>query len=173
MKKNALIYGLIAGGVVSLSLVLGFELSKANGGTNQELGEFLGFAGMILSFSTIFMGVHAERKAKEGSSFSYWEGFRVGLVISLVASAIYVITWMVYSHFYAQGFMENYAQIMIEKKEVAGMMGDELEAYKAEMDKSVEQYENPFYKAGVTFIEIFPIGLLMSLVAAAVYRSKA
>lgn len=34
-------------------------------------------------------------------------------------------------------------------------------------------YRNPLYNAGMTFMEIFPVGLVVSLVSAAFLRKKA
>jgi len=34
-------------------------------------------------------------------------------------------------------------------------------------------YENPLYNAAITFLEPFPVGVLMTLISAAVLRRKA
>jgi hypothetical protein len=38
--------------------------------------------------------------------------------------------------------------------------------------KLVEQYSNPFFRVPMTFLEIFPVGVLVSLVSAAVLRNS-
>ena len=39
------------------------------------------------------------------------------------------------------------------------------------MAKFSEQYENPLYRLPITFMEIFPVGLLVALFSAAILRN--
>jgi hypothetical protein len=41
----------------------------------------------------------------------------------------------------------------------------------AEMDAMRRQYANPLFRMPMTFIEIFPVGLLMAFVSAALLRN--
>jgi len=67
--------------------------------------------------------------------------------------------------------MENYTAAMIEAKRQAGVTGPELEAFIAEMERAKADYANPLYRLPATFIEIFPVGLLIALISAALLRN--
>ena len=41
------------------------------------------------------------------------------------------------------------------------------------MKKFKEMYENPFFNAAITFTEPFPVGLIITLISAAILRKKA
>ena len=40
------------------------------------------------------------------------------------------------------------------------------------MEKFKQQYANPLFRVPATFLEIFPVGLLISLISAAVLRNS-
>ena len=96
----------------------------------------------------------------------------LGLGITLVASVIYVAVWEVNLSLTDYAFIEVYTQSVIADKQAAGVSGADLEAVVAEMAKMKEQYANPIFRLPMTFLEIFPVGLLITLLAAAVLRSS-
>ena len=48
----------------------------------------------------------------------------------------------------------------------------EIEAKRIEMAKFAENYKNPFFAGIVTYVEILPLSLIISLVSAAALRRK-
>ena len=80
---------------------------------------------------------------------------------------------MVYSYTSAGSeFMDQYMEHTIEKLETSGedqaVIDEEIE----NMTKMMEAYENPLIRIGVTFVEIFPVGLLITLICAAILKKK-
>jgi len=55
----------------------------------------VGYAAMLLAFSLVYVGVKSYRDRENGGVICFGKAFQVGLLISLVASTIYVITWMI------------------------------------------------------------------------------
>ena len=51
------------------------------------------------------------------------------------------------------------------------MTGAQLAQFVDEMEKFKTDYANPFFRLPMTFIEIFPVGVLVSLVSAALLRN--
>ena len=51
------------------------------------------------------------------------------------------------------------------------MTGAALEQFVAEMEKFKTDYANPLFRLPMTFIEIFPVGVLVSLISAALLRN--
>ena len=76
-----------------------------------------------------------------------------------------------YHKFYPD-FMEKYASSVIDKARASGATQAQLDAKMLEMGKMNEMYRNPFYRMAWTFIEAFPVGLLFTLVSAALLRRK-
>jgi len=48
---------------------------------------------------------------------------------------------------------------------------EEVRALSAEMEELKERYANPWLRMSMTFLEIFPVGLLISLISALVLRN--
>jgi hypothetical protein len=68
-------------------------------------------------------------------------------------------------------FAGEYAKALIAQQEAHGVTGDALAKFKAEMERFKIQYANPFYRLPMTFAEIFPVGVLVSLVSAGLLRN--
>ncbi|MBL7932543.1 MAG: DUF4199 domain-containing protein [Bacteroidia bacterium] len=171
MKKHVLIFGSISGLIVSGLMVISMSMCMAPGSTFEN-GMIYGYAGMILAFSMIFVGIKNFRDKHNGGFISFGKAFMIGLYISLIASTMYVITWMVDNYFFLPDFGDKYAEFMVAQAKKDGATDAEIATKTAEMAKFIEMYKNPFFKAMMTYLEILPIGLLASLIAAAIFKKK-
>ena len=169
MKKTVLTYGPIAGVIIVLLMSLFIGLMGKE--QDYQMGEILGYASMIVALSTIFVGIRKYRDDELGGIITFGKAFQVGLLITLVASAIYVAAWMFYSAGGgADEMMTAYLDQMVEKMEASGATQAEIDAKVSEMEQFQEMYKNPIVKIGITFLEIFPVGLIISLIAAGLLR---
>lgn len=169
MKKTVLTYGPIAGVIIVLLMSLFIGLMGKE--QDYQMGEILGYASMIVALSTIFVGIRKYRDDELGGMITFGKAFQVGLLITLVASAIYVAAWMFYSAGGgADEMMTAYLDQMVEKMQASGATQAEIDAKVNEMEQFQEMYKNPIVKIGITFLEIFPVGLIISLIAAALLR---
>ena len=109
MKKPILVYGLIAGIIVSAMLLLTFSGSTVD----FQYGELIGYASMIIAFSTIFIAVRSYRENELGGIITFGQAFKVGISVTMVASIIYVIAWMIISNTVATDFMAEYYQYSV------------------------------------------------------------
>lgn len=171
MKKHVLIFGGISGLIVSGLMIISMAICTAQG-SNFENGMIYGYAGMILAFSMIFVGIKSYRDKHNGGLISFGKAFMVGLYISLIASTMYVITWMIDNYFFIPDFGDKYAEFIIAQAKKDGATDAEIVTKTAEMTKFIEMYKNPFFKAMMTYLEILPIGLLASLIAASIFQKK-
>jgi Protein of unknown function (DUF4199) len=171
MKKTILTFGLISGALISglMSLAMAFSNQIGHG----ERGMIVGYTSMVLSFLLVFFGVRAYRD-NEGQGFiTFGRAFGLGMCIMLIACVCYVVTWEIIYHFFMPDFMDKYGAYAIEKARAAGANAAALEAKAAEMRHAKELYANPLYNVAITFIEPFPVGLLITLISATILRKKA
>ena len=168
MLKIALIYGAIAGSITIASMTLGIVLS---GGEGWGASAILGYLIMLVALSMIFVAVKRHRDRDLGGVIKFGPAFGLGIAIAAVAGIFYVAGWETYLNISDYAFMEEYTKGIIASKEAAGVAGAELEKLIADMNAMKEQYKNPLYRLPVTFIEIFPVGLAVALVSAAILRN--
>jgi hypothetical protein len=171
MKRTILLYGGASGAFIIGTAILSLALSGAES-THLSALEWLGYLVMILALSVIFVGIKRYRDEERGGVIRFGQAFLVGLGITAVASVIYVIGWEINLALTDYAFMDQYAASLIEAKAAAGANAAELEALVAEMARTKEQYANPLFRVPITLLEIFPVGLLVSLIAAAVLRTR-
>ena len=172
MTKKALVYGLIAGVIVSTIMVISmFNCSKEmEGGTGMMIK---GFASMFLAFSMIFVAVRSYRKNEGGGYITFGKAFALGAIIAFIASTLYVITWMIDAHFFIPDFADRYAAAMLAKAQAAHMDAAKMAAKIKEMDDFKIMYKNPVMVVLMTYMEILPLGLVLALVSALVFKKKA
>jgi len=174
MKKNILIYGLIAGIVVStLMLISVNSLGHGEGNFNYTRSLVIGYASMLIAFSLVFVGIRNYRDKYNGGVISFGKAFKIGIMIVLIASTIYVIAWLIDSYFFMPDFAENYAAHTIEKLKSSGASQIEIDKQTKEMTGFVSMYKNPFYVSMMTYLEILPVGLLVTLISSFILKRKA
>ena len=169
MKRLSLIYGSAAGALIIGSAVLSASLS----GTSTHLAEmeWLGYLVMIVALSSIFLGIKRYRDGDLGGVIRFGSAFLMGLGITTVASIIYVAVWELYLLVTDYAFIEAYTSSVLAAMEADGVAAGVLDAEAAKMEAMKEQYANPLFRIPVTFLEIFPVGLLITLISAAVLRN--
>lgn len=169
MKKNVWIFGLIAGAINAMWLV-GFALSGTE--IDFDNGELMGYTAMIISFAFIFVGIKNYRDKYQNGAVTFAQAFKVGLYISLIASTIYVLTWLIEFYYFIPDFGEKYAAHMIDKMKSSGAPQAEIDEQVIKMKSFSEMYKNPFINAGLTYMEILPLGLLISLISSFLLKKK-
>lgn len=170
MKKIVLQNGVYSGLLVSLFMSISSYMMHKDG-MDFSHGMYWGFGSQILALSFIFIGIIKYRKLN-ADKISFLKAFQVGILISLIASAFYVLSWEFIFNFFANDFMEHYAKYEIHQKELAGITGQALEDFKMEMQYMAEQYQNPLVRLPYTFVEIFPTSLLLTLIASLTLKRK-
>lgn len=171
MKKIVLVYGIIAGLVVAAMMAFSTGYFCAKG--DFEGGMIYGYSAMILSFSMIFVGVKSFRDKHNGGIINFGKAFKIGFFISLIASTIYVISWLVTYYFFMPDFMDKYAAAMLDKAKSSGISAGELAKQTAEMAQMKDWYKNPLFIILMTYVEILPVGVIVTLITALVLkRSK-
>lgn len=168
LASTILKYGLIAGIVVGTALV-GVTLSY-DGQPPPDWGMAAGFASMLIALSAVFVGIRHHR-SDSGGVIRFWPAFGLGLAITLVASVVYVASWELALLLIDADVAKVFADNMVATAEAKGLTGDALAAAVRQAREFEAMYRNPLLRMPMTFVEIFPVGLLVSLVSAAVLRN--
>ena len=170
MKKIVLTFGIIAGTILSTLMLTAIPFMGDT--IDYGTGELVGYISMIAALSTIFIGIKKYRDKEMDGSIGFGKAFQVGLLITLVASVIYVATWVIYMNTSDSNFIESYSEYMKEELEKSSESQEIIDAKLAEIKNFSEMYRNPFVQIGITFLEIFPVGLLVSLIAGLLLKNR-
>lgn len=170
MIRDILKYGAIAGAVAGGALfatVLAFRGSLPHGAAGMALG----YASMLVALSAVFFGIKHHRDVDRGGVIRFWPAFGLGLGISFVAALCYVLAWELAQATIVHDFAGAYANTVIEQQKAKGLAGADLQKLVADMETFKVQYADPLFRLPMTFAEIFPVGVLVSLVSALVLRN--
>jgi len=169
MKKTIVTFGLISG-VISSVLMVGTMVYSDKIGFDR--GYVLGYTTIVLSFLLVHFGIRSYRDNVGGGMISFGKGFAVGISITLISCVFYVLTWQVLYFKFMPDFMDKWSAHAVEKLRASGATDATILAKVEQMKKYKEMYDNPLTNAAMTFIEPFPVGLLITLLSAAVLRKK-
>ncbi|MBK6753398.1 MAG: DUF4199 domain-containing protein [Flavobacteriales bacterium] len=169
MKKTILTYGIIGGIIVSAMM----WLTLGSGDHDLDNGMWIGYTTMVIALSTIFFAIKGYRDKHLNGSITFGKAFLMGLYITLVVSTLYVASWLVLSATSKQDFMTEYYEHEKASLESSDLAADKVEAKLQEMRDFQELYKNPVVKIGFTYLEILPVGLLISLICAGILKRGA
>ena len=96
----------------------------------------------------------------------------VGLLITLVSCACYVVTWEIIYFKLWPGFADKYTAYAIDKAKASGATQQTIDETARQMAEFKKMYDRPLVNAALTFVEPFPIGLAVALISAAVLKKK-
>ena len=170
MQNIIFTYGAITGLIIILTMTLGIYAAQS-GADSFFASETLGYTIMIIGFSTIFVATKKYRDDELGGVIKFGSAFKVGIGISLIAGIVYVIVWEINLFITDYAFINEYTATIIENARNSGVSEAELQATIDSMETMKENYENVFFRLPMTFTEIFPIGLLISLISAGIFRN--
>jgi hypothetical protein len=169
MLALILAFGLAAGILVAVPMCLMVTHSEHGSAAQSYL---VGYLTMMLALSLVFVGVKRYRDRVQGGVIRFWTALGMGLAISAVAGVVYVIGWEITLALTDYAFVDSYAAAAIEAKRASGAGPAEIAKVAAEMATFKLQYMNPWFRLPVTFVEIFPVGVVISLVSAGLLRNS-
>jgi uncharacterized membrane protein YhaH (DUF805 family) len=170
MTRFILVYGSIAGVIVSVFLIGGIALYSS--GENASGGsQLFGYSSMLVALSLIFVAVKRYRDTVLGGVIKFWPAVLLGLAVAGLASVFYVTAWEIYFRATDGAFTEIYVTGLIEARREAGMTGAELDAFIQQTRDSMALYAHWWFRMPLTFAEIFPVGLIVTFIAAGLLRN--
>lgn len=169
MKKIVLTFGLISGAITSVTM---FATLPFIDKVSFDKLEVVGYTTIAISFLMVFFGIRSYRENMNGGKITFGRAMKVGLLITLLSCACYVIAWEIIYFKITPDFADKYGNYMIEKSRAAGASAEAIAAQQEQMKSLKAMLDNPLINAAITLLEPLPIGLLATLISAAILRRK-
>ena len=169
MKKTGLTFGLISGVMLSIMMLLTIPFVDRIG---FDKGQVIGYTTMVLAFMMVFFGIRSYRDNVAGGYITFGRAFKVGGLIMLIGCAFYVVTWEFIYFKMMPDFADKYVAYLIDQAKAAGKSEAEIEALRQQVIAFKPMLDNPLINAAITLIEPLPVGLVITLISAAVLRRK-
>lgn len=170
MKKNILIFGGISGLIVSLMILLTAIQCYHNKDFSGNM--LLGYTFMLIAFSFVFVGIKNYRDKFAGGTITFNKSFQIGILIALFASTVYVLSWLIAYYFFVPDFMDKMADFSINSAKTSGKSTAEVAELSAQMDWYKEVYKNPVMVIMFTYLEILPVGLIVTLISSFILKKN-
>jgi hypothetical protein len=165
MKRTVLIFGLISGAISSALMFLTLPLM-------DHSSVVLGYTTIFLSLLLVFFGIRSYRENAGGGSITFGRGFKVGILITLISCVFYVGSWEIIYYKIMPDFADKYAAQTIAEMKQKGASDAAIAETQKKMVDMKAMLANPLMNAAMTFIEPFPVGLVMTLVSAWILRRR-
>lgn len=169
MKKIVLTYGCISGVMIATLMSLSLVFADRIGYGHSMI---VGYTIMVASFLLVYFGVRSYRDTEGGGQITFGRAMAVGSLIMLITCVFYVASWEVLYFNFMPHFMDDYAAHILAKMQASGASAAAIAAKSAELAKMKRMYQSVFWNSAMTFLEPLPVGLLMTLISAALLRKK-
>lgn len=170
MKKNIWIFGLISGMLITAMANYMAWICCAN--PEFETNDFLGYTAMLIIFSLIFIGIRNYRNHYLGGVITFGHAFKAGFYMSIIAATLYVLVWLVDYYVFIPDYLDSYIAHVMYKAKTDGASQTELAETAKSMAEFKEMYKNPLFVVVSTFLEVFPIAMVVSLISALILKRK-
>ena len=167
MRKFILTYGSYSG--LAITVLLGGSVYLNTGLFTQNV--VFGYVMMVIALVFLVIGMKQYRDETTSGSFTYLEGLLCGAGIAAVASIYYTATWEVCLYLTDYAFMDQYIESELLKAHESGQTLLQLEELERQLNEQAEWYKNFSFRAGITFMEMFPVGAFVSLGSAAILKN--
>ena len=169
MKKIVLTFGLLSGVVSAVIMAATMPFAEAIGFDRMLV---VGYTAIVISLLFVYFGVRSYRDNVLGGQISFGKGFQAGILITLISCFFYVSAWLVIYYNFMPDFADKYAAYLVEDQRANGASQAELEKVVEQNEQMKAMLENPLINAAVTFTEPFPVGLLVTLISAALLKKQ-
>ena len=169
MKRIVLTFGLISGGIAAGLMLVTIPLAYR---VSYEYLTVLGYTIFVACFLMVYFGIRSYRDNVAGGAITFGKAFTVGILITLISCAIYIVSWEFIHHQFLPTFMDDYAKYVVEKMRSGGATQAELTQQIQEFELFKRWYRNPFIRYVMTLMEAFPVGLLITLISSLILKRK-
>jgi hypothetical protein len=172
MQKNILIYGFTAGIVVTVLMIFNINYLGQSGKVDYNTSLLLGYASMLIAFSLVYVGIRNYRDQYNGGVISFGKAFKLGMLIVLISSTIFVVAWLINYFLFIPDYMEKFSAHELEKLKASGASQLEIDKETKKLANFAEMFKNPLFNAMMTYAEILPVGLVVTLISSLILKRK-
>ena len=169
MKKTVLTFGVISGLISAVTMLATVPFMHK---ISSDKGLIIGYTTIVLAGLLVFFGIRSYRDNVSDGKMTFARGLAVGILISLLSNCFYVATWEVVYFKFMPDFAEKYATQMVEHAKSMGASQQKIDETARQGADFARNYHNPLYNISMTFLEPFPVFLVITLVSAAILRRK-
>jgi hypothetical protein len=169
VKKTVLTFGFIAGLIISVLMGGSLLIADKLGSSHSMV---VGYTIMVASFLLIYFGIRSYRDNALFGNISFGRAFACGILITAITSVCYVVTWEILYFNFMPHFMDSYFAAEIQKVQSAGLDSVTTAARVAAIQHSQQLYQNPLINMAYTLMEPLPVGVIITLISAALLRRK-
>ena len=170
MKKTVLTFGVISGVVIAVLMGINTIFADRIG---FDRAIIVGYTTMLIAFLLVFFGIKSYRDNIGGGEITFGRAFTVGILITLITCAFYVVSWEILYYTFLHDFPEKYGNYLIEKARASGATPEQIAQQLEEVKQMKALLDNPLLAPAVIFIsEPLPVGLVMTLISALILRRK-
>lgn len=170
MKKIVLIFGLVLGTILCINMIIMMHICCNN--PEFKSNDVLGYTFLVVVFSLVFFGIRNYRNKQLDGSISFGKAFKTGVLITLVASTLYVVIGLLYYYLFLPDFMDHYIQHVLYMMRESGATAKEIADTTKQLTDFKEMYKNPFFAIIFTYLEVFPIGVVVALISSFILKRK-
>jgi len=170
LKKTVLTFGLISGVIIAILMSINTAFADRIG---FDRAVIVGYTTMLVAFLLVFFGIKSYRDNVGDGQISFGRAFTVGILITLITCFFYVVSWEILYYTFLHDFPEKYGNYLMEKARASGATPEQLAQQLEEVKQMKTLLDNPLVAPAVIFIsEPFPVGLVMTLISAAILRKR-
>jgi len=170
MKKVVLTFGLISGAIMSAMMFITMPLLEKIG---SDKALVIGYTTMVLAFLLVFFGIRSYRDTIGAGRITFLRALGVGLLIMLIASVCYVISWEIIYHNFMPDFVDKYMARATQEAQNSGKPPEQIAQELQQMKQMMTLYNNNiFFNLAITLLEPLPVGLVMTLISALILRRR-
>jgi hypothetical protein len=169
MTRVVLTFGLLSG-LAAAAMVAATVPFAEQIGFGRSI--YVGYTVIVISMLFVYFGIRSYRDTVLGGTITFSQGFKAGILITLISSSLYVVTWLILYYNFLPDFGDQYAAYLVDSLREKGASQSEI----ADMTKRAADMnamlKNPLLNAAVSFTEPLPVGLLITLISSAALRKR-
>jgi hypothetical protein len=163
MKQVVFRYALMATGLLCiLGLLNWFLVARPMG---YHASEIMGYLSMIASLSLIYFAIRHYRQQYRNGFLSFGQGFRIGIWITLITSALFLVYSVIYFALFGEEF-KAWADGHFKQE----LTAEAYQEYLAQIEQMGSLYDSALFQGMVMFMTVFLIGLIITLISATMLK---
>ncbi len=170
MSSNWIFYGLYAGlTMILLSVISNLVMPITM--ENYSTAEALGYLAILIGFLFVFFGLRAIR-SKLGGEMGFMTALQYGLGISLIAAVMFAVYTSVVIRVLYPDFTEVAEQYYTQQINESDLSAEQKAVEIEQMQTMMANSDNFWFQAVIMFVTVLAVGLVVSLLAAALVTRR-